>query len=206
MVRLAVMCVLLTSASACDSDGGRRTIGASCTSGGQCESGLCAQSTCIDPAVCGQALGFGTQPDLVIPCAAGISELALTPDPATPDVEGNVQFTLTGTFASDTDGQLQGEGGAGAPDRTSDSGSGEFALTATADLTAVAVFTSDDPESVTFSDETPGLATIATGVTGRFTITATIERGDFSHEATATLDTSGGGDATDGGSQGPPTP
>ncbi|TNF37818.1 MAG: hypothetical protein EP329_02125 [Deltaproteobacteria bacterium] len=200
MSRIVLACFLALSLHACDSDSGpKRAIGASCTDAGQCESGLCAQSTCIDPATCESVLAqVDAETALNLPCAAGIAELALTPDPATPDSNGQVQFTLLATFGSDTFAEapsqsVDGTGGA------SDVPASNFgALTmAQSDLTAAATFTADS-EAVFFEREPAGLATVSGE--GTFTITATIQRGEITRTATAQIVTTA---AVDGGSASP---
>jgi len=170
--------IVLSTLPACDSGGGGKSpIGAACTDSGTCDSGICSLSTCIDPAVCVTELASDARGALADPCAAGITQLELSPNPATVSSGGTVQFSLTGTFG--------GTGSTAAP-LTAAAITAAPLTAAQADLTAVASYTSDNPEMVTFTAGAPGLASVR-AATGTFVVTATIQRGNYTQQATAQL-------------------
>jgi len=174
---------------ACDSDPGKRPIGATCDEAAQCASSLCVQNICIDPVGCATAFATGTPEGLVEACMVGLQSVAVAPLEATAPPGGSVQFTATGTFGTGevvnpTDCVSTADCPSGYDCRPTEDGmrcvlfSADMALTASpiADLTAVVMWQGAEG-LVTFPDAAkPGLASISRNAIGTFVIVASINR------------------------------
>jgi len=192
---LIALVTALFATSACDGGGERLPIGAICGAPAQCESGICSEQLCIDPASCVNALAAATDPAFATACGASLGGLALSPDPAQVEPGGEVQFTLTGSLTSTTTSE-RGDGGVAPRPEGEDLETENFALSAAVDLTPAARFEATDPEAITFDRETPGLASVHVEG-GSFTIIAYVGSGDLERSAEATLIVGGAEGAAD---------
>lgn len=189
--------LLLAILPACADEGGRRSVGAVCGAPAQCASGICSEQICIDPFSCVEALATNSDPSLVNACAASLSELAITPNPAQVEAGGSVQVTVSGALGSTTTGETElgrepvpGDGGSdrgGPAAPEGDFGTDSAPLTAPVDVTRAARFESSNPEVVSFDPETPGLVQVRGADTGTFTITAFIGSGELERSVEGTV-------------------
>lgn len=187
MTRSQVLAALLLAfalaTTACADDGPKRAIGASCVSDGQCDSGICAGNTCLDPAADSDGDGLINR-----------IEAALNMDPLSTDSDGDGKpdfEEVEGTPAS-------------APDTDGD-GKVDAAESATADSDADCIADERDPFDGKVESDLAVIADVMCCCAGRcsdlgLNVTALCDRQPVSDGGTGTQGAPDGGSNGDAGS------
>ncbi|MBL8787904.1 MAG: hypothetical protein JNJ59_23610 [Deltaproteobacteria bacterium] len=157
--------VLVLLGSACDDAAKKRGIGATCGDPEECASGVCYQSTCLDPVACGAGFELGASDDPAqLACIGAMTAFVLEPADSVPSEMGDLQYRTFATYS-----------------------------TKRFETTKATTFSSSEPNAVFFDAAAPGIAIFNSNLPGTYTITATL--GTRSATVRVTIPDSGSGTA-----------